>query len=274
MLRRTDRAVKNLRHPARRRRFAADSPPNGTALGVASLRPTVFEVVYRDRAAYLPGADALVVADVHVGRDEASAVEFPLGERRDLRDRLADHLDACSPETVVFAGDVLHQFGSATARARDGVADLTAACREAGARPVFVRGNHDTALDSVFDGTVHDEYVLGETADARVVVCHGHVLPDEEAALYVVGHDHPAITIEGTRRPCFLYGEGAFRGADVLVLPAFNRLAPGVVVNGLRTRDVQSPLVNDVDAFRPVVYDEGAGEALTFPPLGEFRRML
>lgn len=234
----------------------------------------MFEVTYRDRAAYLPDADALVVADLHVGRDEASAVEFPLGERGDLRDRLGDHLDACSPDTVVFAGDILHRFGSATTRARDGVADLTAACREAGARPVFVRGNHDTALDSVFDGTVHDEYVLRATTDARVVVCHGHEPPETDASLYVVGHDHPAITIEGTRRPCFLYGESAFRDADVLVLPAFNRLAPGVVVNGLRTRDVQSPLVCDIDAFRPVVYDEGTGDALTFPPLGEFRRML
>ncbi|MFC6826327.1 metallophosphoesterase [Halopelagius fulvigenes] len=234
----------------------------------------MFEVVYRDRAAYLPGADALVLADVHVGRDEASSVEFPLGERRDLRERLADHLDARSPETVVFAGDVLHEFGSATSRAREGVADLTEACREAGARPVFVRGNHDTVLDSVFDGTVHDEYVLGGETDASVVVCHGHALPEREASLYVVGHDHPAITIEGTRRPCFLYGEEAFRGADVLMLPAFNRLAAGVVVNRLRTRDVQSPLVTDIDAFRPILYDESADEALTFPPLGEFRRML
>lgn len=232
----------------------------------------MFDVAYRDRAAYLPGADALVVADVHVGRDEASSVEYPLGERRDLRDRLVDHLDARSPETVVFAGDILHEFGSATPRAREGVAGLTAACREAGARPVFVRGNHDTALGSVFDGTVHDEYVLD--GDAPAVVCHGHALPEREASLYVVGHDHPAITIEGTRRPCFLYGEGTFRGADVLMLPAFNRLAAGVAVNRLRTGDVQSPLVTDIDAFRPILYDESADEALTFPPLGEFRRML
>jgi putative SbcD/Mre11-related phosphoesterase len=234
----------------------------------------VFEVEYRDRAAYLPAADALVVADLHVGRDEASDVEFPLGERRDLRDRLAALLDDRSPGTVVFAGDVLHRFDSATARARDGLADLLAACRDRGSRPVLVRGNHDAVLGSAFEGTLYDEYVLGRSTDAPVLVCHGHALPEGTAALYVVGHDHPAIAIEGTRRPCFLYGEGTFRGGDVLMLPAFNRLAPGVAVNGLRTRDFRSPLVADADALRPVVYDESADEALTFPPLGRFRRLL
>jgi hypothetical protein len=59
-----------------------------------------------------------------------------------------------------------------------------------------------------------------------------------------------------------------------LVLPAFTRLAGGVEINGLRARELQSPLLTDLGAFRPIVYDEDSEEALWFPPLSEFRSML
>ena len=243
---------------------------------------------FRDRAAYLPDEDALVVADLHVGRDAASAVELPLGERADLTERLADLLATFDPATVVVAGDLLHAFD----RVPEGVAETVAALREtveaAGASFTVVRGNHDSMLDSVLDDVeTPDECRVGDT-----VIHHGHAKPaagehdgqgetegrkeseDREVTRYVVGHDHPAIEIEGKRHPCLLFGPATFRGADVLVLPAFNRLAPGTTVNGMRRRDFQTPVVTDVDALRPVVWDADRGEALSFPPLGEFRRML
>jgi putative SbcD/Mre11-related phosphoesterase len=223
---------------------------------------------YRDRAVYLPDADSLVVADVHVGRDAASAVELPLGERADLTGRLADLLDAFGPGEVVVAGDLLHAFD----RVPEGVAEtldgLRAAVADAGADLTVVRGNHDGMLDAL-DVTARDAYRVGDAA-----VCHGHERPEVDADRYVIGHDHPAIEIEGRRRPCLLYGLGAFRGADVLMLPAFNRLAPGSTVNGMGTGDFMSPLVTDADALRPVVRDDDRGETLEFPPLGEFRRLL
>jgi hypothetical protein len=239
----------------------------------------VLDAAFRDRAVYLPGPAALVVADLHVGRAEASEVQVPLGERADLTERLGALVDRHSPETVVVAGDVLHSFGHVSHRATETLAGLAAVCRDAGARPVLVAGNHDAMLATAWEGEVHDAYVLdgGETGD--LVVCHGHEEPeyggrDRDPGLYVVGHDHPAITIEGQKRPCFLYGEGCYRGADLLMLPAFSRVAAGVSVNGMRAADFQSPLVRDADALRPVVWDESAEEALSFPPLGQFRRML
>jgi hypothetical protein len=58
------------------------------------------------------------------------------------------------------------------------------------------------------------------------------------------------------------------------MLPAFTRLARGVAVNDLTAAEFQSPFVTDPNAVRPVVWDDDAGEALSFPPLGEFRRLL
>lgn len=221
------------------------------------------------RALYFPDADALVLADLHVGRDAASNVELPLGERDDLLERMERLLDRFDPGTVVFAGDVLHAFDSIPLRAERTLSALVETVENAGAQPMLVAGNHDRMLSTVWDGETVEEYRLG---DDRTVVLHGHEKPTTNADRYVIGHDHPAIEIEGQRRPCHLVGEGVYAGSDVLVLPAFNRLAPGVLLN--RTRTLDSPLVDDPGAFRPIVRDADAGETYRFPPLDEFRRLL
>ncbi|MFB6252310.1 MAG: metallophosphoesterase [Halobellus sp.] len=228
-------------------------------------------IEFRTRAAFVEDPATLVVADLHAGRADASGVAFPIGERRDLTERLQSLLDEFEPETVVFAGDVLHQYGTVTKRSRGTVSALADACRTVRATPVFVRGNHDTALDTIGE-EVHETFVVSD--DPRTVVCHGHETPAIDAERYLVGHDHPAITIEGRKRPCFLDAPDAFQQADVLMLPAFSRVASGVVVNNARGSDLQSPLLTQVGDARPIVYDDGSGEALTFPPLDSFRRLL
>ncbi|MFC7115103.1 metallophosphoesterase [Natronoarchaeum sp. GCM10025703] len=221
------------------------------------------------RSVYLPDADALVLADVHIGRDAASNVELPLGERQDLTERLSSLLDRFAPGTVVFGGDILHAFDSVPEGADETLAALVETVRDAGATPILVAGNHDGMLDAMWEGDVVDEHRL---ADDRTVVLHGHETPSADAERYVIGHDHPSIEIEGQRRPCHLYGEAVYRGSDVFVLPAFNRLAPGVLLN--RTRSLESPLVDALGRFRPIVRDADAEETFRFPPLSEFREML
>jgi hypothetical protein len=233
---------------------------------------------FAERAVYLPAHEALVVADVHVGRGEASAVSLPLGERADLVERLDALLDRFDPETAVVAGDVVHTFDRVTDRARGTLNALRDACEASGAALELVAGNHDAALASAWDGRVREEHVLGPadegTDPPRTVVCHGHEAPATAADRYVIGHVHPTIEIEGDRRPCFLSGAGTYRGADVLFLPAFTRLAAGVPVNDASRTGLDSPLAGDAAALAPVVYDADREEPLRFPPLGEFDRLL
>jgi metallophosphoesterase superfamily enzyme len=228
-------------------------------------------ITFHRRGVFLTDTATLVVADLHVGRAEASNVSLPLGERTDLVGRLRELLGETAPETVVFAGDVLHRFDHVSEQARDTVDALSAACRDADARPVFVRGNHDTVVGALRHDVVSSHLVDGSP---ETVVCHGHETPDVTADRYVIGHDHPAITIEGQRHPCFLVLSDAHRGADVLMLPAFSRLAPGVTVNDTRGRDLQSPFIDSLADARPIVYDADDRSTLQFPPLSEFRRLL
>ncbi|MEF8774396.1 MAG: metallophosphoesterase [Halobacteriales archaeon] len=227
------------------------------------------------RAAYLPAADALVVADVHLGRARESNVDFPLGESGDVRERFLTAVERFEPATVVVAGDLLHPFDRIPSTVVEAAERLASAVAATGADVVVTPGNHDAGIESVLDD--RPDVTLSETYRLRdgTVVAHGHEPPDPDADRYVIGHDHPAITIEGEKHPCFLHGEGTYRGADVLMLPAFDRLARGAAVEGMAERDFLSPVLADgIEAYRPVVFDKGAGEALAFPPMGELREHL
>jgi metallophosphoesterase superfamily enzyme len=229
------------------------------------------DFVTRDRAVYLPAADALVLADLHVGRDAASNVHARLGEHGDLTGRFGALLDHYDPAEAVIAGDLLHSFDSLPAGTAQTVHELRDIAAEADCRPVVTPGNHDSMLGELWDGPMADEYRLSGT---DIVVTHGHESPDADADLYVVGHDHPTIDIEGQRHPCYLHASDHYDGADVLMLPAFSRVPAGMRINDMSAGDFQSPLIERANACRPIVRDENADETHEFPPLGEFRRHL
>jgi putative SbcD/Mre11-related phosphoesterase len=221
----------------------------------------------RDRAAFVD--DVLVLADLHVGKATAANVEVPVGAGADMVDRVENLCERFDPTTVVVAGDLLHSFETVPRLVEETLDGLRRVVQVVDADVVVTPGNHDTMLDVVWGGPTTPEYRVGDT-----VVCHGHVEPEAEAERYILGHDHPTITIEGHTRPCYLAGNGVYRGSDLLVVPSFNRLVTGVEVNEMTASDFLSPLVSDVDALAPVVRDEGREETLAFPPLGEFRHQL
>lgn len=225
-------------------------------------------VTFRDRAALIDGT--LVLADLHFGRAATSAVEAPIEDGRDVLGRLEELLEATAPRAVVLAGDVLHAFDTISSMVDDRLAALEERVIDADAELVVVAGNHDTMLGEIWDGPIADRY----RPDERTIVVHGHERPDAEVERYVLGHVHPAIEIEGQRRPCFLQGPGGPGGAEVLLLPAFNRFTAGVPINEMDATDFQSPLVVAADPLEPVVRDENAGETLRFPRLGSLRHHL
>ncbi|ELZ25249.1 metallophosphoesterase [Natrinema limicola] len=224
-----------------------------------------------DRAVFVPAAETLVIADVHLGKAAASSVDAPIDDGTDVRERLESVLAATEPSTVVIAGDLLHSFSRLPRGVERDLDRLIDVVNAAEAELVVTPGNHDTMLETVFDVETTLEY---ELADGETVVCHGHERPKTTADRYIVGHDHPALSIEGCKRPCVLYGPDAYEGADVLVLPAFTRLAAGATVNRMAGRDFQTPLVRNADEFYPAVRDDSSGETLWFPPLGELRKLL
>jgi len=233
-----------------------------------------------DRAAYVPDADTIVCADLHLGRDADSNVELPLGERTRIPERIAALLERFDPTTLVVAGDVLHSFDAVPEAVAESLAAVEGVATAADVELVFVAGNHDSMLEAVATAPIVDAHDLG----IGTVVIHGDELPADVDGLdsgggaqperYVIGHQHPAIVIEGQRHACYLEGPAPDGAASVLVLPAFNRLARGTVLNGARNGDPAAPLVRDVRRFRPAVRDAEAEETLWFPPFSELQPLL
>lgn len=218
-----------------------------------------------DRACYLPAGDALVVADLHLGLDESSAVTMQLGERGAVLEHMAGLLDRFGPETLVIAGDVLHAFDTVPRGVQESLTELGDLVSDADVTLLAVRGNHDTMLDELeFPGRITEAVSLGDT-----VVCHGHERPEERGRRYVVGHEHPTIEIAGQRYPCTLVGPGREAGSEVIVLPALTPLARGTPVNELRAGDALSPFLAEPAEFRPVVV--GDETVHRFPPLADLR---
>ena len=224
----------------------------------------------RDRAVYLPSSGTLVCADLHVGRDAASNVEFRVGEHEDLTERFERLLDRYRPSETVIAGDLLHSFNRLPTGAAATVRAIVALADDRDCPVTVTPGNHDTMLDELWNGAITQEY----RTESGVVITHGHVPPEAEADCYVVGHDHPTIEIEGVRRPCYLYGPGQYGGSTVLMLPSFSRLPAGIRINDLSAAGFQSPFITDTGALRPIVRDEDADGVHEFPPLRELREFL
>ncbi len=222
----------------------------------------------RDRAAYFAEVDVLVVADLHLGRARSANIDFPVGETGRMMDRLVTLLERYEPAEVVFAGDVLHAFSYVPDGVEAAIGELRDTVLAAGAAPVVVSGNHDTMLESFTDPV--EDYSIGE----GMIICHGHEEPSTSGTQYIIGHEHPAIDIAGRRRPCFLVGRGVYNEADVIVLPAFNQLAVGTEINGMTGEDTASPLLAELESFRPIVCDSSSEETLAFPPLADLREYL
>ncbi len=238
------------------------------------------KVQYFNGAAYFPDTGACAVADVHVGMEAAIQAEgfgMPLDEERMLLDRLRGIVQRFGPKVMVLDGDVLHEFHRVRRNTQRSFDKIMLALLSSVDEVVLIAGSHDRMIDVALtdiDGVRTEQcYFSG-----GVLFCHGDVVPERAAAadvkLIVVGHDHPMLDVEMKKEPCFLYGKKAWRGKDVLVLPAFNPLCAGTSINRLDTRDFLSPFIRegDIEGYRPIIVVEG--EALEFPPLGEFRHIL
>lgn len=223
---------------------------------------------YGERSVLLDGGSTLVLADLHIGRVRESDVELPLREAEDLLERLELRLTETDPELVVIAGDFVHKFGTIPYSVAETAREVAETIRQVGATLVVTEGNHDSALRTL--ESVDTEPTA--RIDEETIAHHGHELPGTKADRYVIGHDHPAITIEGSKHPCFLACPDQKGGAEILVVPAFSRVAIGTPINGRTAADTMSPLLTDLDSCQPIVpTDDGP---LRFPPLSSLQQFL
>lgn len=208
---------------------------------VGTPRPFAIEALsfalYGERAVHWPEADALLIADLHLGKGEVfrrAGLAVPRGGTGTDLARLAALLATTRAARLVILGDVLHGPLHEDAAWRDDWRAFRDA--HAALHVEAVVGNHDRALTPATgatpsrpgDGAAALGLMLREdgAVERGVALCHEpqHAPPGGPS---LCGHLHPAATLPGLGRlPAYWWRPR--RGQ--LVLPAFTaftgRIAP------------------------------------------------
>lgn len=222
----------------------------------------------------------LIIADIHMGYEEAMNKQGVLIPRRQYAETIAlleqtfAELKAYKMpvEKVVINGDLKHEFGTISEtewRNTLGILDFLAKqCKNI----VLIKGNHDTILGPIANKrnvAVKDFEVVGD-----VFVCHGDYVTDKaelkKAKTVIIGHEHPSVVLrQGGRTEkykCFLLGK--WKAKDLIVMPSFNTVVEGTDV---LKDELLSPFLTDISSFEVLV--SGYGEILDFGTVNKLMAM-
>ncbi|KPF67707.1 DEAD/DEAH box helicase [beta proteobacterium AAP99] len=170
-----------------------------------------------EKAAWLPAARTLLVADPHFGKAavfRARGIPVPRGSTGGSLQTLSMLVTRLGATQLIFLGDFMHARESHSAGTLDALAQFRAA--HAGCAMTLVRGNHDSHAGdpppALNIAIVDEPLIVGSLALKH------H--PEPEPHHYVLaGHLHPCVRLaaagDSARLPCFWMGE------RVGVLPAF-----------------------------------------------------
>jgi len=205
-------------------------PPPGSASHTLPDGRTLW--LLPQRAAWLPEAGLLLVADVHFGKAASFrrlGVPVPRGTTEANLARLDELLNGLpGVREIVFLGDFLH---AASGRAPATLRALQAwRERRADLALTLVRGNHDSHAGDP-PATLDINVVAEPWLHAGLALCHDPAAPRPEGCVAVAGHLHPVTRLgrgfDAVRLPCF-----HARADGVLVLPAFGEFTGGFSVTG------------------------------------------
>lgn len=202
-----------------------------------------------ERAAHWPAADALIVADVHLGKPDAfrsAGIPVPAAVTGATLDRLARAVKRIRPARLIILGDLLHARSGRTPgldrafgawRSGHSALDIT-----------LVRGNHDVGAGDP-PPAWGIRCVEEPQTESSLVLCH-HV----EAAgprPCLAGHVHPAIVLRAgdgfrARRPCFHVSPTCFLLPALGVFTGSHSIRPAA---GDRVFAVDEDAVIDVSAL-------------------------
>lgn len=174
--------------------------------------------LFSEHAALLKSSRTLLIADLHLGKDEAfraSGIPVPEGPAAQTLQRLSNVLIRTQAQKLVILGDLFHADAGQSSR----MFDALAAWRER--HPtlpvVLVRGNHDRCRCDPCQ-TFGIKAINGTYVHSELRLQHAPPTGSESATL--CGHVHPAVRLRmrngpRSRLPCFYFTD------RVGILPAF-----------------------------------------------------
>ncbi len=188
-----------------------------------------------DLCLYLKKENILILADTHIGYEEAlnkQGVLIPRFQFKEVIEKLEEILKKVKKlDKIIINGDIKHEFSTIseqewrhTLRLLDFLGKY---CKEI----ILIKGNHDTILGPI--AKKRNVKVVEDYKTKDTLIIHGHKIPSKEKLKgikkIIIGHEHPAISIhEGPRTElfkCFL--KGKWRRGTLIVQPSFNFVTEG-----------------------------------------------
>lgn len=185
-----------------------------------------------ERVIYIEDKDCIVLSDIHLGVTYPDR-PYPVMEHQDIDKRILQIIEKFEPKEIVLNGDIF-----STTSIDEYWVDMFDGYSQRVDRLVFTRGNHERRKngypESIQDAyPVKQQYELGD-----YLIHHGHRTPTTPSSVDIIGHLHPQID----DKDVLLYGDGAYYGTDVFVLPKFSNVVGGSVVG---ESSVNCPVVDD-----------------------------
>ena len=176
------------------------------------------------RAVYVREHELLAVADLHLGyawTHRAQGQLMPVAPKDNALDRLRALISDYKPARMVLLGDIVHRALTVPALLDELRALLSVTDNECKCELILLAGNHDRKLQQLLKQLGAKDLLRAEYSAGENIFLHGDKPATQPASRYVIGHEHPAISIgdgvaTSRKFPCFLIAE------NVLTLPSFS----------------------------------------------------
>ncbi len=103
------------------------------------------------KALWMPKQKMLILADLHIGYEEAlnkQGVLVPRTQFKETKREIEGLLQELKPRTIVINGDLKHEFGEISRQEwHETIAILDLLLEKA--RVILIKGNHDTILEPI-----------------------------------------------------------------------------------------------------------------------------
>jgi hypothetical protein len=198
------------------------------------------------KALWLKKSKTLVIADLHIGYEEAlnkQGILVPRTLFKELKKDLNELLERTKPEIIVINGDLKHEFQEISEQEWRETLEILDLLLKHG-KVILVKGNHDNILEPIAKKRklkVVEFYLIDD-----ICILHGDKVLNElgnkgikakDSALIIktliIGHEHPAVSLKEEPKvekyKCFLLG--SWKKQKLIVMPSFLPMIEGTDVS-------------------------------------------
>ncbi len=203
-----------------------------------------------NKALWLPSKKILILADLHIGYEEAlnkQGILVPRMQFMETKSDLEKLLRNVKPKTIIINGDLKHEFGEISQQEWSETSKILNLLSRHSKELILVKGNHDTILEPIAKKKKLRTVNFYNIND--ICILHGHKILLTKAKTLVIAHEHPAISlIEGPKSElykCFLLG--SWRNKKLVVMPSFMPIIEG---SDIRKEKLLSPYLKNISEFK------------------------